>query len=68
MNVSVYASVLGLNNAIAILVAISHGERDAKNCERVLQRGKLVALTFYLIISPVIFYSKEILTFVKVER
>jgi len=33
---------MGLNGALAVLVAVSYGRKDIEDCERILQRGRVI--------------------------
>ena len=36
--------LMGLNSAISVLVAVAYGRRDFADCERILQRGRILCL------------------------
>lgn len=59
--------LLGLNSAIAILVPVSFGEQDYKNCARVLQRGRLICFLVYLALTVPIALSYRVLISINVD-
>mmetsp|Transcript_11662 Transcript_11662/g.15816 ORF Transcript_11662/g.15816 Transcript_11662/m.15816 type:complete len:226 (+) Transcript_11662:163-840(+) len=44
MNVTTVVPLSGLNSAISVLVAVAYGKKDFAECERVLQRGRILCL------------------------
>ena len=48
VNLTTHSTLMGLNNAISVLVPVSYGQQDLQDCERVLQRGRIICLLCYL--------------------
>jgi len=48
VNLTTHSTLMGLNNAISVLVPVAYGQVDLPECERVLQRGRILCLLCYL--------------------
>ena len=48
VNCTTQSTLTGLNNAISVLVAVAYGRQDLKECERVLQRGRILCFFCYI--------------------
>ena len=48
VNLTTHSTLMGLNNAISVLVPVAFGQLDLGECERVLQRGRILCFLFYL--------------------
>ena len=48
VNCTTQSTLTGLNNSISVLVAVAYGKNDIKECERVLNRGRILCLIFYV--------------------
>ena len=42
INVTTTGPLMGLNSAISVLCAVAFGKRDMQECERILQRGRVI--------------------------
>ena len=52
-----YSVLIGLNSTLAVLVAISYGQNDLRNCTILLQRGRLICFLAYIPLSFLAFLS-----------
>ena len=59
VNCTTQSTLTGLNNSISVLVAVAYGKNDMNECERVLNRGRVLCMIFYvpLIIFELVCYS-----------
>ena len=48
VNLTTHSTLMGLNNAISVLVPVAYGQMDLKECEQVLNRGRILCFLFYL--------------------
>ena len=48
VNLTTHSTLMGLNNAISVLVPVAYGQMDLKECEQVLNRGRILCILFYL--------------------
>ena len=44
----------GMNQAITVMVAVSYGHQDWRNCETILQRGRLICMFAYIPMAIII--------------
>ena len=61
VNLSTMTVLMGLNYAMGVLIPVSYGQKDLQDCERVLQRGRLLCLIFYLPLIILQLYCYRIL-------
>ena len=61
VNITAHSILLGLNAAISILVPVAYGQVDLRECERVLQRGRILGLIFYLPLFVIQLFCYQIL-------
>lgn len=54
---------MGLNNAISVLVPVAFGQVDLPECERVLQRGRILCLLCYLPLFAIQIFCYRIICF-----
>jgi len=47
VNLTTHSTLLGFNSAISILVPVAFGQKDTKECENVLQRGRILCFLCY---------------------
>ena len=52
VNLTTHSPIFGFNQAISVFVPVAYGQVDLKECERVLQRGRLICLMMY---CPLVF-------------
>ncbi len=52
VNICCLAMLIGLNNAIPVLVAIAYGQKDLLQCEVLLSRGRFICTVSFI---PTIF-------------
>ena len=48
VNLTTHSTLMGLNNAISVLVPVAYGQKDLPECERVLHRGRILCLICYV--------------------
>ena len=46
VNLTTFSTLMGLNSTISVLVPVSFGQKDYQECERVLQRGRILCIIF----------------------
>ena len=61
VNLTTMTVLMGLNYAMGVLIPVSYGQKDLQDCERVLQRGRLLCLIFYLPLIILQLYCYRIL-------
>lgn len=68
VNLTTHSTLMGINNAISVLVPVAFGQRDYSECERVLQRGRLICFMCYLPLLLVQLLSYRILTLCGIDH
>ena len=48
VNCTTQSTLTGLNNSISVLVSVAYGKNDINECERVLNRGRILCLICYV--------------------
>ena len=68
VNLTTQAPIFGFNQAISVFVPVAYGQEDLRECERVLQRGRLLCLMFYLPLAIVQIFCYQILVWAGIEE
>ena len=61
------ASLFGLNSAMSVLIAVAYGKKDIPNCERILQRGRVICLIATIPLMLIQLFCRSILVSFGVE-
>ena len=57
----------GMNQAITVMVAVSYGHQDWRNCETILQRGRLINIFANIPMAIIIYYNQQVLEYFNVN-
>ena len=68
VNVLCLSLLVGLNNAIPVLVAISHGAKDLHNCEVILSRGRLLCTLLFIPVIFLMLQCENILLLISIDE
>ena len=68
VNLTTHSTLMGLNNAISVLVPVAFGQLDLGECERVLQRGRILCFLFYLPLLVIQLHCYSILVSMGIDQ